>query len=109
MGLPMARNLAKSTDVIAYDPSPVACDEALASDIKVVESVTAVGASDCEVLFTMLPGCQAFDSVMEEWKDFVQENQTIVNCSTVSPSTSKKWESAYRANGHKVFDAVSAF
>jgi 3-hydroxyisobutyrate dehydrogenase len=105
MGLPMARNLARTTDVIVYDPSPVACDEALASGMKVVESAQAVGASDCEVLFAMLPGCQAFDSVMEEWKDCVRENQTIVNCSTVSPSTSKKWEAAYRAKGHTVFDS----
>lgn len=112
MGLPMAKNLAKSTStVLAYDTNPNACAEATASQIEILDSVRAVGERDCDVLITMLPGDQAFDAVMMEWRNLFMESsapkrqQTILNCSTVSPSTSKKWQQTFREIGHSVIDA----
>mmetsp|Transcript_6151 Transcript_6151/g.12328 ORF Transcript_6151/g.12328 Transcript_6151/m.12328 type:complete len:343 (+) Transcript_6151:86-1114(+) len=111
MGLPMAKNLAKSTSsvVVAYDTNPTACAEATASNIQILDSVRAVGERQCDVLISMLPGDPAFDAVMTEWQEVfatADTAQTILNCSTVSPSTSKKWQETYHlVGGHTVIDA----
>lgn len=111
MGLPMAKNLAQSsnTSVVAFDTNPTACQEATASGIRIVDSVRAVAQeSAADVWITMLPGDQAFHQVMTEWHELMTKDNNkkfILNCSTVSPSTSKTWEAAYRAEGHTVIDA----
>ena len=110
MGLPMAKNLAAAqTRIVAYDTNPVACQEATESGIQIVDSVRAiVDGTDKEdfVLITMLPGDQAFTHVMTEWQGALSNGtgnkRVVLNCSTVSPSTSKTWESTYRAAGHTV-------
>ena len=106
MGLPMAKNLAKLTSVVAFDSNPAACQEATKSGIHMVDSVRAVGEeSTSGVLIAMLPGDQAFDSVMTEWKDSLKKKVSVLNCSTISPMTSKAWEATFRAQGHAVIDA----
>ena len=113
MGLPMAKNLANRTpSVVAFDSNPTACAEAMACNIQILDSVQAVGERQCDVLISMLPGDQAFDTVMTEWRELfaragnTHKPQTILNCSTVSPSTSKKWQESYHLHGgHIVIDA----
>lgn len=114
MGMPMAKNLARETSVIAFDTSPAARREASQGGMQIVDSVEEVGTSHCDVLVTMLPGDAAFDHVMARWQDTCLKNtsgdndkkqQYIINCSTVSPSTSKVWEASCRALGHVVVDA----
>ena len=109
MGLPMAKNLAQSTSVVAFDTNLIACQEAADSGIRIVDSVRAVATeSSGDVLITMLPGDQAFQQVMTEWQEslsLTDSSKCILNCSTVSPSTSKTWESIYRSEGHTVIDA----
>jgi 3-hydroxyisobutyrate dehydrogenase len=106
MGLPMAKNLVKSTAVVAFDTNPIACEDARQSGIHIADSIAAVGTSDSQVLFTMLPGDLAFNQVMTEWQGSFDKKRYIVNCSTVSPSTSKRWAENFRANGgHSVLDA----
>lgn len=105
MGLPMAKNLALRTSVVAFDTNSIACKEAKESDIEIVDTVEEVGARNCDVLITMLPGDQAFDQVMTSWQESLLQEQYIINCSTVSPSTSKIWQASYRERGHVVVDA----
>lgn len=106
MGLPMAKNLVQSTAVVAFDSNPIACDDASESGIDIVDSLAAVAASDSQVLICMLPGDQAFNEVMTEWQGSFDTKRYVVNCSTVSPSTSKRWAEIFRTDGgHAVLDA----
>ena len=94
MGLPMSLNLAKhSHNVIAFDDNSnnnnKAMDIAEEAGIHRATSVEDVGASQCSVIFTMLPGCQAVDHVTSALLESVpssSNNDTsvvFVDCSTV--------------------------
>lgn len=106
MGLPMCINLLKSNkEIMAFDTKEVAIAKAQENGIQTVSSLDEIGNSDCEIVFTMLPGDQAVDAVMP----VLIKNQSpriIVDCSTVSPSTSRKWNDvAQQSNGGAMLDA----
>jgi 3-hydroxyisobutyrate dehydrogenase len=108
MGLPMALNLAKETKVLAFDSNPEARYVAEENGIDIAESVEEIGASDCHVIFSMLPGCAAVDAVMGDLMQHIPESslsRVMVDCSTVSPSTSRRWHDTWRSQGHAMLDA----
>jgi 3-hydroxyisobutyrate dehydrogenase len=108
MGLPMSLNLAKHTQVLAFDTNPSACTVAAKNGIQLAESVEEIGASDCHVIFSMLPGCAVVDAVMSELMEHIPESslsRVMVDCSTVSPSTSRRWHEKWRSQGHAMLDA----
>jgi 3-hydroxyisobutyrate dehydrogenase len=108
MGLPMALNLSKESSVLAFDTNPVACDTAAQGGIELADSVQHIGASDCHVIFTMLPSCSVVDSVMQSLLESIPESslsRVMVDCSTVSPSTSRRWHDTWKSQGHAMLDA----
>lgn len=107
MGLPMCLNLLKSNkDIIAFDTNASALDMAEQGGIQCVDSLTKLGDSDCQVIFTMLPGDAAVDTVMpllmKNWP------RIIVDCSTVSPTTSRHWHAAVAAEGGEASAMIDA-
>lgn len=122
MGLPMAENLAMTSDqvqLLAYDANPrVSSDSSLSHchNVEFTGSPAEVANRDCDVIFTMLPGCDAVNAVMEELHDNLLKSTNssatryIVDCSTVSPTTSRKWhekwmEAASTTGRFMFFDA----
>jgi len=98
MGLPMCLNLAKANnDILAFDTNASALEKAAKGGIHCVDSLDEIGQSDCDVIFTMLPGDAAVDAVlpslMKNWP------RIIVDCSTVSPTTSRHWHSQVALEG----------
>lgn len=101
MGLPMVTNLAKSPDlsVVAYDTNPDIVEQAQAVGIEMSSSVEDLLSHTPSTLITMLPGDSAVDSVMEvvmaakPWSgsNGNRKSQLIIDCSTVSPATSRRW------------------
>ena len=124
MGLPMALNLARNDDlvlsVMVYDTNPGACSSAKnqgLEKIRVVESIPTIMSSltSVDIIFTMLPSCEAVGSVMQKLQDGYVDNALnqilddinspeseypvcIVDCSTVLPSTSRKWNNVWKEN-----------
>jgi 3-hydroxyisobutyrate dehydrogenase len=109
MGLPMAMNLAKETTVLAFDTNPETCAAATERGIKIASSVEEIGNDeDCQVIFTMLPGCSTVDDVMTTLWDNIDEaspSRILVDCSTVSPMTSRRWHDVWMSMGHTMLDA----
>lgn len=106
MGLPMCLNLLKTcTDnqIMAFDLNPNALNQAQNHGAKAAQQVEDV-AADCSVIFTMLPGDQAVDRVMSKLL-MVGSATTFVDCSTVSPSTSQRWNASAGFVGHTWIDA----
>lgn len=104
----MSINLAKNdVSVMAFDTNPIACQAAAQAGIQIAASTQEIGAStDCSILFTMLPSCEAVDAVMS---DLIQvapsaPARTVVDCSTVSPKTSKTWHDFWAEKGHSMLD-----
>ena len=95
MGLPMSLNLAKHTHhvILAFDSHPN--DRIISSmenaGIQQATSVEEIGASQCSIIFTMLPGCDAVDHVTAALLDSIPKNDrdgdasslVLVDCSTV--------------------------
>jgi 3-hydroxyisobutyrate dehydrogenase-like beta-hydroxyacid dehydrogenase len=123
MGLPMVLNLAKRDDLISsvlvYDTNRDAClvaqDQGFGK-IRLVESIPEIMSTSMatDVIFTMLPSCEAVDRVMTKLQDGYVENELtkvlsdgkdlpassipvcLVDCSTVLPATSRKWNTFWR-------------
>lgn len=99
MGLPMILNLAKKSnhEIVAFDMNSKALQKAREAGIECVESLSEIGQSDCDVVFTMLPGDAAVNAVlpslMNKWP------RIIVDCSTVGPATSRHWHSQVAIEG----------
>jgi 3-hydroxyisobutyrate dehydrogenase len=116
----MATNLAKKKQqekmsVVAFDLNKDACDKAKAASCEISKSIQDIGAlsvQDCPIIITMLPGCATVDSVMEilltataATSSSNNKGRVIVDCSTVSPTTSRKWHDAWQEHGHVMIDA----
>jgi 3-hydroxyisobutyrate dehydrogenase-like beta-hydroxyacid dehydrogenase len=81
------------------------------------ERSSTVSSRYCNVVFTMLPGCTAVNSVMSELYDARQLQVAssslpssslplvIVDCSTVSPSTSRHWNERWEHQGVAFLDS----
>jgi 3-hydroxyisobutyrate dehydrogenase len=101
MGLPMAINLATKSDhpVIAFDVNPQALRTV--QQVKSIQAATSIEAmmdltqscspSPLSAFVTMLPGDAAVDSVMSIISSLLTYKTIIIDCSTVSPTTSRKW------------------
>lgn len=119
--------------VVAFDPNPTACDQARQSGIDIVNSVEQVATTVLvqpkastnnnsndrngragDTLIAMLPDDRIVDAVLSTWQDEIVTISShdaasnpiyIVNGSTVSPSTSRKWEEAFRELNVVMVDA----
>ena len=108
MGLPMALNLAKTRHVIAFDPSTVALDKAMEGGVMSCDSVYDVG-KEASIIVTMLPGCDFVNSVMKPLVDASKDKKTLfVDCSTVSPTTSRYWHEKVSEDGHEMYASPSS-
>jgi 3-hydroxyisobutyrate dehydrogenase len=105
MGLPMAINLAKTKHVVAFDLNESAITKAQENDITTVESIEHVAHESTSTIVTMLPGDAAVNSVMKQILPNLPEHSTIIDCSTVSPKTSRYWNDRLAAGGHLFVDA----
>ena len=104
MGLPMCLNLLKTENhVVAFDLNQDALHQAQNHGAVATQQIEEL-ASDCSVIFTMLPGDQAVDRVMSQLI-MVGPAATFVDCSTVSPSTSQRWNASAGFVGHTWIDA----
>lgn len=88
----MCLNLKKSEKtILAFDVNEWALDKAEKRGIQCVDSLPDIGLAGCDIVFTMLPGDDAVHEVMpvlmNTWPCI------LVDCSTVSPTTSRHWHS----------------
>lgn len=107
MGLPMCLNLlaADHRNLVAFDLNNDALQEAANGGARPAQNLDELSSSGCSLVFTMLPGCQAIDAVMPKLLGASQKPLIIVDCSTVSPSTSRKWHAEANTLGHTLVDA----
>jgi 3-hydroxyisobutyrate dehydrogenase len=111
MGLPMAVNLAKTNNVLVFDLSEDARSKAQEQGLTTADSIASV-VQQSSTLLTMLPGDSAVHSVLEIFSEHCPANATtttrtvtVIDCSTVSPSTSRYWHDQLAAQGHVFVDA----
>ena len=109
MGLPMAINLAKKENVLAFDLNQQAMTTAEQGGVKLAPSMEAI-ATESSIIFTMLPGCDAVHSVLSALVTHCGTNNTnkritFVDCSTVSPTTSRHWHRTLHDKGYDLLDA----
>ena len=106
MGLPMSIRLSKQNSVVAFDTNPHACEAASKSGMEIATSVSQIG-RDCDVIFTMLPSCEAVDAVMADLSSSTtsEKKKLIVDSSTVNPATSRRWHANWSEKGHALVDA----
>lgn len=104
MGLPMSVNLAKSNNVVVYDLNESALVQATEEGIVSVDSIEQMTAQ-ASTFVTMLPSDAAVDAVMKQILGNCRDNSTIIDCSTVSPNTSRYWNDLFGAEGHLFVDA----
>lgn len=115
MGYPMALNLLRKRpdgkeNLLVMDMNPQTLARAQQDELSIASSVTEL--ADCDVIFTMLPGCAAVHATMntllehEKAKTARTENKIFVDCSTVSPATSRHWNELWRTEyGYTFLDA----
>jgi 3-hydroxyisobutyrate dehydrogenase len=116
MGLPMCQNLIQSRketssslpskqpwDVMAFDVNSEALEQASLSGAIMASCIEEI-ASECSIIITMLPDDATVDRVMSKLI-MVGPQATFVDCSTVSPSTSRRWNISAGYVGHTWVDA----
>ena len=90
MGLPMAKNIAKSGyDIKAFDTVSSACDAAKKAGITVTSSV-AEAAKDVDFFITMLPSGPIMLSVFKQAIPAANQGTIFIDCSTVDVISAKK-------------------
>ena len=105
MGLPMAVSLSKFHPVLCFDLSDQSMKLAQNQALATADSVGEV-ASSCDTIVTMLPSDAAVHSVMPTILDQCPKNTLVLDCSTVSPSTSRHWHAQLELlSGHSFVDA----
>lgn len=111
MGLPMAINLATKSEfpVIAFDLNDQATKAAAqVKGIQVADSLESImnhSLMPPTTVITMLPGDTAVDSVMSVISSQAPPHTKIIDCSTVSPTTSRHWHSAFAKSDCLFVDA----
>jgi 3-hydroxyisobutyrate dehydrogenase len=116
MGLPMCQNLTKTRhettnmsssshpwNVMAFDINSDALEQASRSGAKVASCLEEI-ASECSIIISMLPDDATVDRVMSKLI-MVGPQATFVDCSTVSPITSRRWNVSAGYVGHSWVDA----
>lgn len=104
MGLPMALNLASSNIVTSFDLSDRAIKKAQKEGLTVASSVESL-ARESNMIITMLPGDNAVDSVLRQVSKNCPPSTLFIDCSTVSPTTSRFWHDELESLGHTFVDA----
>ena len=118
MGLPMLKNLLKETkkktirtDILAYDINSAAMSEAKEAGA-IPSSLEEIAESNPKVIFTVLPNCEASSNVISELlsggkKSRIHDDYegVIVDCSTVSVSTSKSNHKLAKEHLYQMLDA----
>jgi 3-hydroxyisobutyrate dehydrogenase len=113
MGFPMAINLTKKSEkiVIAFDLDDQAMKKAAEVDgMRTATSIESMlepseNSHAPSTIVTMLPGDAAVDSVMTSIAKYGHTKTTIIDCSTVSPNTSRKWHDIFSEKGFLFVDA----
>jgi 3-hydroxyisobutyrate dehydrogenase-like beta-hydroxyacid dehydrogenase len=111
MGGKIAVNIAadKKCRILAFDrDSDVLSSVVTSSDGSVVASDMSEIASDCDLVFSMLPNDAAVSAVSSELLSHGKKGLIHVSCSTVSPNTSRRLAKEYRDEG-KTFIASPVF
>lgn len=123
MGFPMVQNLARSPaaanfkEILVFDLHAEACERAASiNELQVVNNIEEM--SKQALIITMLPGDAALNDVMQtlhaRWLDEQQQQQhsqphgqqhqrVVIDCSTVSPSTSIQWSKTLLEGGSATF------
>lgn len=103
----MCQNLAAKSkaNIIVFD----SCDEIMQkassmSDVTCANSIEEIG-TGCSLVFTMLPGCEAVNSVMTKLMASTTTTGTVVDCSTVHPKTSRYWNGRLKVSDCEFVDA----
>lgn len=105
MGLPMCLNLVRGNkEVLAFDLNEQSLREAEIGGAHPVETLEEL-AEGCSLVVTMLPGCQAVDAVMPTLLKSMPHPSVFIDCSTVSPSTSRRLNEEAEKHGHALMDA----
>ena len=104
MGLPMCINLSKHRDVIVYDNNIRVRQKAEDLGLRIVYSLDEL-ASRASTIITVLPSDAEVDFVMTYVLSVLQKNSTVIDCTTVSPTTSRKWNLVLGIHGHLFVDA----
>ncbi len=108
MGFPMANNLLKAGyEVIIYNRTLEKAEKLGAQGAKVVLTPTEV-AKNSDVIFSMLTADRAVEEVVLGENGLVhglREGQIVIDCSTISPNTSKKIALELAKYGVEVLDA----
>jgi 3-hydroxyisobutyrate dehydrogenase-like beta-hydroxyacid dehydrogenase len=104
MGLPMALNLAKSNIVQAFDLNYQAIINAQEEGLAVASSIESL-AQESNTIITMLPSDSAVDSALTQASKHCPASTIFIDCSTVSPTTSRRWHDELESQGHAFFDA----
>lgn len=105
MGLPMCLNLLKDRDVassiVAYDTNETALSKAELAGAAPAGSVVEIAEGGCDLVFTMLPGCDSVESVMMTMLESTLEGHdcVFVDCSTVSPMVSRTLHDRVSSHG----------
>jgi 3-hydroxyisobutyrate dehydrogenase len=90
--------------VVVFDSNEKALAKAREQGMKIANTIDQV-ASQASTIITMLPGDAAVDAVMKNILKSAQEKSIIIDCSTVSPTTSRYWNDFLGAEGHLFVDA----
>lgn len=105
MGLPMAVNVAKSKQVVAFDLNLETMRRAQDQGIEVVDSIEKA-IDNVGTIVTVLPSVAAVHAVMQTiLESSVTKGTTIIDCSTVDPATSRHWHKIMNDEGNSFFDA----
>jgi 3-hydroxyisobutyrate dehydrogenase len=104
MGLPMAINLSKTKNVLAFDLNDQAMSKAQEEGVATADSIVSVAQASSTIII-MLPGDGAVHSVLTTIAEHCPDNTTVIDCSTVSPTTSRYWQDQLASKGHAFVDA----
>ncbi len=99
MGAPMARNLIKAGEnIVGFDVYPSNVDDIPQNSIKVI-------ASECSIIFTMLPDGEILKKVYGELVPICNEGTILVDCSTVDVDSALHVASKSASRGLFAMDA----
>ena len=101
----MAVNLSNAKkNVLAFDLSSQSMAKAQEQGVATADSIESLAQASSSIV-TMLPGDDAVHAVLQIVAENCPKNTTVVDCSTVSPTTSRHWNDQLSKNGHTFVDA----
>ncbi|UOM33763.1 3-hydroxyisobutyrate dehydrogenase [Acuticoccus sp. I52.16.1] len=105
MGGPMAANLAEAGyDVVVFDLSTKACDDAKARGLAVASSV-ATAVEGARIIITMLPAGRHVTAVWGELAGLAEDGALLVDCSTIDVASAREAHALVEGRGRLTLDA----